>query len=122
MSTPPPRMSLVVFPSDEDETLIIQLERDDEVLGEVELDGAAAEDHIEHVSRVRSQLADEVPEKLDPGSRLELLVAPNVAVQETDGGVALAVRHPGLGWLGFLLSVEQARSLAAALNDSVEPK
>jgi hypothetical protein len=114
-------MSLAVFAADEDETLVIQLERDDEVLGEVVLDGAAAEDHIDHVSRVRSQLADEVPQKLDPGSRLELLVGPNVAVQQTEGGVALAIRHPGLGWLGFLLSPEQARGLAEALLDSIAP-
>jgi hypothetical protein len=122
MSLPPPRMSLAVFPTDDEETLVIQLERDDEVLGEVVLDGAAAEDHIEHVSRVRSQLGDEVPEKLDPGSRLELLVGPNVAVQQTENGVALAIRHPGLGWLGFLLSADQARGLAEALLDSVAPE
>lgn len=65
----------------------------------------------------RAQMLDAVPATLDPGSRVPATLAPAWRLPATASRAehGLILRHPGFGWLGFVLSPAQARSLSQAL-------
>lgn len=97
--------------------LAIRLEQDGETLGEVRLDAAAAEQHVQQVAEQRAGLADEVPAKLKSGSPLTATFDPVWQVQGAEGGVVImALRHPGLGWLSFALPPEEVEPFTNALR------
>ena len=91
---------------------------DDKPLGHIELDAATLEDHIHKLAAHRSRLAEEVPRDLDPGSWLEALIDPiwRFPGQRSEHGRILALRHPGLGWLSFILPDKEARAMAEWLT------
>jgi hypothetical protein len=67
---------------------------------------------------MRQQLAEEVPRELDPGSRTGAIDNPawrTDRIAEPLAGVSLAFRHPGFGWLGYLLPFQRAKALAQSL-------
>jgi hypothetical protein len=73
---------------------------------------------IEMFMTMRMQLMDEVPRELDPGSRVVGIEDPiwRGGPGEDRPGIHLAIRHPGIGWLGFHLPEESAKSLRDLLN------
>lgn len=110
-----PRMMLRVSTDAPREHVIVQLDMDSEPLGYINLDAVAAAHHIDLMAEHRANLADQVPQELEYGARLLALPDPRWQVMPTDQGVALALRHPGLGWLTFLLPPDQAQALSKAL-------
>lgn len=78
---------------------------------------------IHRLAKVRSALPEAVAPALDPGSRLDPEMNPTWSVvdaQQHSGppGIVLAIRHSGLGWLGFHLPKDAAKALRGALTKS----
>jgi hypothetical protein len=76
------KMQLKAFPGAQREHVTIELWMDDKPLGHIYLDAATLEDHIHKLAGHRSQLKEELPQELAPGSRLEALVDPVWRVPE----------------------------------------
>lgn len=71
---------------------------------------------IELLGRVQATLVDAIPLALDPGARVPTAENANFAVQDQEGKKLLLVRHPGYGWLGFLLEEHTRNALAQLLS------
>jgi hypothetical protein len=95
----------------------IELRMDGAKLGHIVLEAAELDDYIHKLADHRAELIDAVSSQLDPGSRLDVIVGPAWGVPHPphELGKVLALRHPGFGWLSFLLPAEDARALAKAL-------
>lgn len=115
MSEPPAKMRLVAFPLEDGEHVQLRLDMNDEPLGHILFDGATAERHALEVGKARSALTDPVSPTLDPGSRLEVTPDPAWRLELSKYGPTLALRHPGLGWLGFVLPPHEAKHMGEAL-------
>lgn len=75
---------------------------------------------IRALADLRAALGDPVPAALDPGARLTVLIDPAWQAKPPapgtgQGGAILVLRHPGLGWQGFLLPRTEAAELGYAL-------
>lgn len=71
---------------------------------------------VRTLADLRALMSDPVPRTLDPGARLTVLSDPAWQVKPPAPGTGrdvavLALRHPGLGWLGFLLPQLEAAAL-----------
>jgi hypothetical protein len=88
------------------------------VVGTVDLDASAIEEHILTFARFRASLADAVPEQLDPGAKPLAVQSPKWHVPPTKlaSGYALDVRHPGYGWMRFVFSDNDAAQIADHLR------
>jgi hypothetical protein len=100
------------------EHVILELWMDGRPLGHIQFDGATAEKHIHDVGRHRANLSDPVTPTLEPGARLEALVDPAWRSPEyrLPEGRILSLRHPGLGWLTFVLPDKEAAAIAEWLT------
>ena len=84
-----------------------------------------AEDLIVKLGHARASLKAPVDYDFDPRAKLDFTVIDPVWRTRTDsaggpsglGGVSLALRHSGYGWLSFLLPYEEARALGRWLLD-----
>ena len=96
---------------------VIEIIADGKILGHMEMDAAKVEALILQLSGCRELLVDLVPEKLGPDSVLVPVADPefHIAKKATEHGPLLALRHPGLGWVSFLLPNEKAAALAEGL-------
>jgi hypothetical protein len=74
-------------------------------------DAGQVDDLIAGLEFLRRGMIEQVPPTLDPGSRLDSIIGPAWRATDTPDGPVLAFRHPGLGWLGFLLPAEGRRQL-----------
>jgi hypothetical protein len=72
---------------------------------------------IEVLIQGRAELVDEVPKELEPGSRVPTIQNPiwTMPRYRLPSGRTLNVRHPGLGWVGFLFPEHEAREIANSL-------
>jgi hypothetical protein len=112
------RMTMKVSTSQDKEYVVLQLEEDGKALGHILFDGATAEKHCHDVASHRANLNEPVTPRLDPGARLPAVVDPAWLVpNERDSqGYILCFRHPGLGWLSFVLPDNEAASIAEWLT------
>jgi hypothetical protein len=113
------KMTLRVGLREDRQEAVIELWLDEQPLGHIFLDPATLEKHIRDCAAHRAQMPDEVPRDLDPGSRLEGSVYDpiwRIPAQRHEGGRILALRHPGIGWLGFVIPEHEAKSLAEWLT------
>ncbi len=86
-------------------------------VGWVDTDASGLGQLIELLGAQRAAMSDPVAETLDPRPRLQRTIHPNWWVFDpSPDGHELALRHPGYGWLSFLLGPESAVSLAGYLN------
>lgn len=83
--------------------------------GKASLEPAAAEAKAHELARARAELSDRVPETLSEDARIEALFDPLWRTSPHDDGAALLVRHPGLGWLGFVFPPADAKALGQSL-------
>jgi|SRR5262245_32770558 len=115
------RMELKVATDGMREHVVIELWMDGTPLGHALLSGAEAESRIQAVGDARSKLNDAVASTLDPGSRLRPIVDPNWKVEDyrVPEGRIISLRHPGLGWLTFILSEDSASEMVRQLTADV---
>jgi len=108
---------LVVGVDEAADHVVLQLNQGGEILGDVALDAAAAEAHIDAVALYRAQLKTPVAQSLDPAGRIDATGHPAWMTLSTPHGPVLSLRHPGIGWVSFVLSKDESRKMGAALVD-----
>ncbi|MGF7005790.1 hypothetical protein [Aminobacter sp. BE322] len=114
-------MTLDMGLSEGGELAFIQMNQDGTAVAYMTVDAATLEGIIHALAHVRAKMTEEVSPTLDPGARLEAVPSPAWRVPGTHSGaegVLLALRHPGLGWLGFLLDEPRSRELGRALIET----
>jgi hypothetical protein len=96
----------------------LTLKKDGATLGGMGLSAADMDDLIARLARARAAMTDIVPPRLEPGARLQATPASAWQTKRHNNpqGIILALRHPGLGWLSFLLPPESAAGLAQAIG------
>jgi hypothetical protein len=98
---------------------VLEIHDDGKPLAHIVVDAAMLEGIIRGLGACRSAMAEAVPGELDPGARLEVTPLPAWTIPNRHSGpngtLLLGLRHPGLGWLGFLLEEERARQIGSAL-------
>jgi hypothetical protein len=111
-------MELRVATDEAREHVVLELWMDGKPLGHINFDGATVEKHIQDVGDMRAELNETVTPELDPGSRLKAIVGPSWKVEDyrVPEGRIISLRHPGLGWLTFILSEDSAREMVKQLT------
>jgi len=103
--------------SQDQKTLRIETMIDGAAVGWIDTDASGLGRLIELLGAQRAAMSDAVAETLDPVPHLQLTAHPRWWVFDpSPDGHELALRHPGYGWLSFLLGPESAISLAGYLN------
>jgi hypothetical protein len=79
---------------------------------------ARIEEIIQELSDFRETLAPEVESYLPNGKRLFVTPEPvwEVSDEVREDGKVLLIRHPGLGWLGFIIPHDDCKRLAKKLT------
>jgi hypothetical protein len=98
-------------------TFTLELHVDDDPKVRIRLSTYEMDKFIADLGLHRALMFDEVPRGLDPKSRTQTIQDPAWRPASTPGhsGKALALRHPGLGWLGFLFPDNEAAAIAKYL-------
>lgn len=92
--------------------------QDDVPIAHVVLEAPELQEFIGTLAAARATLADKHAIALDPGTRLETQVDPSWRINTlADGSKALAIRHPGFGWLAFQLPKHEASAIAKLLEN-----
>ncbi len=109
------RMDLTTEIAGDGRTTLIKMRKNGEVLGRVMLTAEELESFINQLSDHRAQMSEEVPRDLDPRSHLPIVDDPVWRLRRVESGgsgLAMALRHPGLGWLAFLFPDHEAKAIA----------
>lgn len=85
------------------------------------LEAPELDQFIRQLAQCRATLSEQVAEALEPNARLKAVFHPNANVSPIEQGRLLALRHPGLGWVSFVFSDDEARRLAELLAEGVPP-
>lgn len=71
---------------------------------------------IHTLGRFRAGLPEAVNPEIDPNARVEATPQPAIAMRDQgEEGFEILIRHPGYGWLSFLLSDQACEAIAAAM-------
>lgn len=81
----------------------------------VELEASELDDVLHGLAGIRQQLSEPIPEQLDPRPRINGTANPNWKVSPHPEGRGLIFRHPGFGWLGFIVRQDRADEIAELL-------
>lgn len=87
----------------------------DEIKAQAVFDAATLETFITNLSNSRAAMDEQVPEYLEPGSRISGIDFPKWKITSNADTTHLLVRHPDYGWIGIVLSKEQAKTLGETL-------
>lgn len=107
------------------QSVALEIVQDGTALAHAILDAPALDQVISALGAARAGLKDIVPPKLDPVPRLQATLHPNWWVFDPmPEGRTLALRHPGYGWLAFVLAPNRANEIAEWLKwaDKSDPK
>lgn len=100
---------------------VFEMREDGKALGHMLFDASTLEGLIADLSKLRKNLTEQVTPELEPNSRVPVEHNPGWRVPADHGGspnsLVLALRHPGIGWLGFQFDEERARELGKALSE-----
>lgn len=81
-----------------------------------EMEAAEVDDFIANLALMREGMSEPVTPRLEPVARLRVIPDPAWKVTASEHGPVLSLRHPGLGWLGFVVPPHEATHMAAWLN------
>lgn len=113
------KISMTLSESLKDASIVI-----DGSSGRVEMSADAGEldRFIGALSHIRMGMQDAVPLVLPKGTKVALVPDPawrsDISFSLEGNGVALVLRHPGLGWQGFLLPANEAAAMGAFLSQA----
>jgi hypothetical protein len=122
------RMTFHCGVSEDRESAVFEIKEDGKALAHMICDAPAVETIIRQLAVCRKSLSDGVAPELEAFARVEVEQYPGWKVPDTHNGpnssVLLALRHPGMGWLGFLFEEMEARRVGKALLDTpaTQPK
>lgn len=127
-STPNPskpmRLDMALAP--DRQTATLEMAMNETVLGHIVLDAASVEGLISSLANVRASMAEPVTPEIDPGTELRCIIDPiwrtRIPPHPSVPGPLLALRHPGLGWLSFILPDTEARALGQWLMEHARPE
>lgn len=113
-----PKMELQVDLVHAIDQINLTLKQDGAPLGWIGLSAADMDALIERLATARAAMADAVPASLDPGSRIQSIADPawQTPRSQPPTGFALALRHPGLGWISFLFPAGSAQGLMESIS------
>ncbi len=101
------------------EFITIEIADGDKVLATFEMDALDLSAFIERLGAYREQMAEPVTPMYDHGARMAAIPDPewvtNPGQDRHPGRVWMSIRHPGYGWLPFLLREDQASRLGTSL-------
>jgi hypothetical protein len=115
-------MSIAAVLSEDRRCLIIETRQDDATIARVIYGAPEVAYLLDLIANQRARMVDEVVPTLDPGSRFKAIGYPAwwAGNEMPDGLRALALRHPGFGWLGFVFNRQQAAALSSAIRPAAE--
>lgn len=95
----------------------MQMEDGPRPLAHMIFDAPGVEQVIQNLAQARMKLPEDVTPDLDPGARMEAIFDPRWRTDrlEEPPVAALALRHPGLGWVSFAFPAHEARALSQSL-------
>ena len=98
--------------------VILELIENEKPLGWISFPTEDFDNLIAGLARMRVEMTPPVAPTLDPGSRVEPLKNPAWRIPDPcpEDGRVLVLRHPGHGWLGFLIPWDQAAEMAEWLT------
>jgi hypothetical protein len=116
---PPERATVSARISADRKSAILRLLSERGSVG-IRLELPELEDFIQNVAKVRALLEEAVPVSVDPGSRVHVVLSPLWTVSANSGierspGILVSLRHPGFGWLSFVLARPDARRFGEAI-------
>ena len=110
------KATLVAKRSDDGLQIALEIHVNGTPLAHAFLDGAEIQDAIAMLAAARQSLVEteHPPRELEHGSRLVSVTDPiwRIPAGDQNGMKLLALRHPGIGWLGFLLPPVEAAGIA----------
>jgi len=112
------RMKVTIETDKRRDNLAIELARDGKSLGRVIFAASDVEALLLSIAEVRSSLREQVIPELEPKFRIATVEEPawRISNPTPDGRRMLALRHPGFGWLGFLLDRDRANAISRGLS------
>ena len=93
----------------------ITIRHGDEIKAQAVFDAATLETFITNLGHSRAAMNEHVPETLEPGSRISGIDFPKWKITGNADTTHLLVRHPGYGWIGIVLSKEQAKTMGETI-------
>lgn len=100
------------------DAVVLELRQDEKALARIILDAPTVHDLIRNLAKCRAALLETIAVELDPGARIEVTQSPAWRIPDKHSGsfgTVLALRHPGMGWLGFVIEPERAQQIGQAL-------
>lgn len=94
----------------------LEMHVDGKPAADLALDAAAVTGLIDKLVSLRAGMSEQVSATLKVGERLNAVSNPAWVVNAHGESQVLALRHPGHGWVSFLLPQQEATDLAGALN------
>jgi hypothetical protein len=114
-------MTLRLRTEDDKQSVYLELQADGMAIGHIYLTAPILDRLIRDLARHRSELTDQVPLQMAPGTQVEIIINPAWQTRQLetrdqqgnkiDEPTALALRHPGLGWLSFLLPPSESKAV-----------
>ena len=103
--------------------VVLELLKEDQLIGNIQYDAASLEAVVQQLAACREALADPVSPRLEPVARLnstQICPAWRIPTNHSgpQGTLLLALRHPGFGWLGFILDEARARKMGKLLIET----
>jgi hypothetical protein len=85
------------------------------------LNSSKVEEMIQDLSDLRAALAPQVPDTIPNGTYLAATPGPlwKISEEVREEGKVLVIRHPGIGWLGFIIPHLDCKLLAEKLTNEI---
>ena len=112
------RMKITVGTNKKRDRLSIELAEFGTPLGHILFAASDVETLLLRIAEVRASMTEQVIPQLEPVFRIATVEEPawRVSNPMPDGRRILALRHPGFGWLGFVMRQDLADDIARGLR------
>jgi hypothetical protein len=112
------RMKITIGTNKKRDRLLIELAELGRPLGQILFAASDVETLMLRIAEVRASMTEQVVPELEPVFRIATVEEPawRVSNPMPDGRRILALRHPGFGWLGFVMRQDCAHAIALGLR------